>query len=190
VDNSELGACSPVGVGGQVDVIISKWGGRPHWEFVATYLGEDEHGHWLGLPVGTEFRRPGAHFRGANAQVTLLPHDGWWVATFHGPGATTWTDLGGAEVELYVDITTPAVLDAQTVRCVDLDLDVVRGTNGTVIVDDEDEFAEHRVTFGYPADVVRAAEDSCAALLAAVSARTAPFDAAASRVWLAQVEPA
>ncbi|WP_180935649.1 DUF402 domain-containing protein [Nocardioides ungokensis] len=35
-------------------------------------------------------------------------------------------------------------------RAVDLDLDVVRGRTGRVWIDDEDEFAEHRVRFGYP----------------------------------------
>jgi hypothetical protein len=173
--------------GSRLDVVITKWGDRPHWEFAATYLGEDEHGAWFGLPAGTPFRRPGAAFSSPNAQVTLLPREGWWVATFHGPGATTWMDLDGGTVEVYVDMTTPARIDGSTVRCVDLDLDVVRGDNGMVIVDDEDEFAEHQVVFGYPASVVRAAEESCTAVLAAVSARTPPFDGAASGVWLAQV---
>ncbi len=42
-------------------------------------------------------------------------------------------------------------------RAVDLDLDVVRGNTGRVWVDDEDEFAEHRVAFDYPEDVVTSA---------------------------------
>jgi len=173
--------------GTRVDVEMTKWGDRPHWEFPATYLGSDEHGDWLGLPAGTPFRRPGAHFVSPNDQVTLLPHDGWWAASFHGPGAVTWMDLAGAAVEVYVDITTPAEICGLTVRCVDLDLDVVRGDNGTVMVDDQDEFAEHQVTLRYPPEVVRAAEESCAAVLAAVSARTPPFDGAASGVWLTRV---
>ena len=32
----------------------------------------------------------------------------------------------------------------------DLDLDVIRTGDGTVFVDDEDEFAEHRVSLAYP----------------------------------------
>ena len=51
-----------------------------------------------------------------------------------------------------------------TVTAVDLDLDVVRGWTGRVWVDDEDEFADHRVRFGYPADVVRMAAPSCEAV--------------------------
>ena len=109
------------------------------------------------------------------------------MATFHGPGGTTWVDLAGAALDLYVDMTTPAEIDGSTVRCTDLDLDVIRGANGMVLVDDEDEFAEHQVAFDYPPEVVQAAEESCAAVLAAVSARTPPFDGAASGVWLGRV---
>ena len=173
--------------GTRLDVAMTKWGDRPHWEFSVTYLGSDEHGDWLGIPVGTHFGRPGAEYVAHNRQVTLLPCEGWWVATFHAPGATTWMDLDGGSVELYVDITTPAELVGTTVRAVDLDLDVVRGDNGVVIVDDEDEFAEHRLSLAYPEDVVRAAEESCAAVLEAVRARRPPFDRAAFGVWMAQV---
>ena len=173
--------------GTRLDVVMTKWGERPHWEFAMTYLGADEHGDWAGLPAGTEFSRPGASFVSTNDQVTLVPVGGWWVATFHAPGGTAWTDLGGATLDLYVDITTPAERDGGVVRCVDLDLDVIRGDNGMVMVDDVDEFAEHQLSFGYPAEVVRAAEESCTAVYAAVSDRTPPFDGAASRVWLARL---
>ena len=53
-------------------------------------------------------------------------------------------------MRVYVDITTPPVWDGTVLRAVDLDLDVVRGNTGRVWVDDEDEFADHRVRFGYP----------------------------------------
>ena len=173
--------------GTRLDVVVTKWGGLPHWEFAATYLGSDAHGHWLGVPVGTAFRRPGAAYSAPNPQVTLLPREGGWVATFHGPGGTTWVELEGGEIEVYVDITTPPDVDGTTVRFVDLDLDVVRGDNGVVMVDDEDEFAAHRVSLAYPDGVVRSAEESCAAVLAAVTSRSPPFDGTASGVWMDRV---
>ncbi|MGW3644493.1 DUF402 domain-containing protein, partial [Streptomyces sp. NPDC005143] len=40
--------------------------------------------------------------------------------------------------------------DGIVVRMVDLDLDVVRPRGGEAHVEDEDEFAEHRVRYGYP----------------------------------------
>ena len=86
--------------GDRVRVAMEKWGGRPHWEFDAMLLGDDEHGTWLGLPVGTHFARPGAEFTAGNLQVTLVPLGRWWVATFHGEGERgTWPDLDGAAVD-------------------------------------------------------------------------------------------
>ncbi len=177
-------------VGQQIDFVNTKWGGRPHWEFVATYLGQDEHGHWLGLPPDTHFRRPGMEFSSTNTQVTVVSPGAWWVATFHaadGPPRKGWANLGGDPVEMYADMTTPAELDATSVRCIDLDLDVVRGTGGLVHVDDEDEFAEHQVAFGYPDDVVAAAQAACADVRRWAEQSVAPFDGVAPRVWLDRV---
>ena len=55
-------------------------------------------------------------------------------------------------------------------RAVDLDLGVIRGTTGRVWVDDEDGFAEHRVTVGYPAEVVRGRDGVLRRVHAAVAA--------------------
>ena len=66
---------------------------------------------------------------------------------------------------------------------VDLDLDVVRRTDGTVYVDDEDEFAEHRVSFGYPPEVVELAEESCRWVLGHVRDATGPFGAV-GEAWM------
>jgi protein associated with RNAse G/E len=44
-----------------------------------------------------------------------------------------------------------------------------------VWVDDEDEFAEHQHSLGYPSDVIAAAETSCAEVLAAVRGLAGPF---------------
>lgn len=173
---------------------MSKWGDRPHWEFDGVLLGEDEHGTWLGFARGTRHRRPGMAYDSDVDTVTLVPRDGWYLATFHAPGI--WC-------QLYVDIATPATWDGTTLRSVDLDLDVIRMADlvpagihprlvhpaGAVWIDDEDEFAEHRVAFGYPDDVVRAAEASRYAVLAAATAETPPFDGSHRR-WLASVSPA
>ncbi len=162
--------------GAPVRLEMTKWGDRPHWEFEATYLGADEHGDWIGIPVGTPMARPGAAFVTEAAQVGLVPVGVGWVATFHAPG---W------HVTTYVDMTSVPWWDGTTCRAVDLDLDVVRTTEGEVFVDDEDEFAEHRIAHDYPAEVVTLAEEACAWVLAQVSQGRAPFDAASPGRWLA-----
>jgi uncharacterized protein len=71
---------------------------------------------------------------------------------------------------------------------VDLDLDVLRlRADQRVLLDDEDEFAEHQVRYCYPANVISNAEAAAAWLLDAVSAKAEPFGAAYRR-WLEIVE--
>ncbi|VXC07939.1 DUF402 domain-containing protein [Nocardioides sp. AX2bis] len=166
--------------GTPVHVAMAKWGDRAHWEFDAVVLGHDEHGTWLGMPAGTPHARPGMAFVSDVASVTLVPAAGAWaLASFHAPGIWCRT---------YVDVATPATWDptgdVPVLRAVDLDLDVVRGEHGRVWVDDEDEFAEHRVTLGYPPEVVTAAQASVEAVLAAVTTRTPPYDDRTATAWL------
>ena len=153
-------------------MVMTKWGDRPHWEFDAVLLGSDTHGDWIGIPRGTFMSRPGAEYVAPVDQVGLVPAPGpderrGWLATFHAVGGP---------VQVYVDMTTPPVWDGPVLRAVDLDLDVVRGRTGRVWVDDEDEFAEHRVRFGYPEEVARLAMASCDRVRAAVLAGHAPYD--------------
>ncbi|CAN5665988.1 hypothetical protein BH11ACT8_BH11ACT8_14470 [soil metagenome] len=166
--------------GEPVRVAMTKWGGRPHWEFDARWLGEDEHGCWIGIVTGTPMARPGASFTTTVDQVGLVPRPGagggaGWVATFHAPGA--W-------VRTYVDMTTVPEWDGGRVHAVDLDLDVVLPSDGPAFVDDEDEFAEHQVRYGYPSETISSAEESCAFVLGEVLAERAPFDGDTPDVWL------
>ena len=165
--------------GDDVRIEMTKWGDRPHWAFGAVWLGADEHGDWIGIAVGTTMARPGASFVTSVAQVGLVPRDAGWLATFHAPG---W------EVLTYVDMTSVPWWDeaaaVPTCRAVDLDLDVIELADGHVFVDDEDEFAEHRVAFGYPPEVVSLAEESCAGVLEAVRRGRAPFDGPTADRWL------
>lgn len=158
-----------------VRMVFSKWGGRPHWEFDALMLGEDAHGTWLGLPQGTHVARPGAQIITNEDQVVLVPEAGF-VATFYAPGPS-------APCDVYVDISTTPVRDGAVVSAVDLDLDVVRGRTGRVWVDDEDEFADHRVRFAYPEDVVTAAVTACVMVRDLVQTAAAPFDAETTSPW-------
>jgi hypothetical protein len=156
--------------------VTRKWPGQPHWEFDAPLLGDDDFGSWLGIPVGTHISRPGAEIVTDQPQVTLVPQAPY-VATFHRRlGATS-------PVSLYVDITSVPSWDGDTVTCFDLDLDVLQGWGGRVWVDDEDEFADHRVRFGYPDELVALATSSCASVRAAVEATHAPYDGKSAEHW-------
>ncbi len=161
--------------GDPIRVQLSKWGDRPHWEFDGVYLGSDEHGDWIGFPPHTFMSRPGMEVRPPQAQVGLVPAGGEaFLATFHGAGGDKRT---------YVDMTSVPRWHGSVVRAIDLDLDVVEELDGTVYVDDEDEFAEHQVLFGYPPEVIALAEATRDVVLAEVTAHRAPFDGSAQR-WL------
>ena len=157
---------------------MTKWGDRPHWEYDALYLGTDQHGDWLGCPVGTFYRRPGLEFVATFAGVALVPGGGAaHLAAFNDRHAKAAT---------YVDMTTPPLWDGTTLRAVDLDLDVIKLQDGRVYLDDEDEFLEHQAAFGYPPEVVAMAERSAAEVLAAVRRAAAPYDGTAD-AWLARL---
>ena len=173
---------------------MTKLGDRPHWEYDGIYLGADELGEWFGELAGTVHTRPGHEFVSAVDAVTLVPAEGWYAASFYARG--TWCAV-------YVDLATPRVWDGHVLRQVDLDLDVVRLANplpaaalaeaekdgrvaGEVFVDDEDEFAEHQVAYGYPADVIAAVQGTCDELVGAVRAGLPPYDGTHLR-WLAQL---
>lgn len=168
---------------------MTKWRRLPHWVYDGVFLGSDEHGDWIGLPAGTHYERPGAAFDSPNAALTLAPAAGLdergWVAAFHAPGGTWTMPVMSAPVEVYVDITTPPKWDGATLRAVDLDLDVIRGTSGRVWIDDEDEFAQHRHTLGYPDVVIAHATLNCDRVHDAVASRQAPFDGVVPERWFA-----
>jgi hypothetical protein len=157
-------------------MVFTKWGGARHWEYDAVRLGADRHGVWIGSPSGTSMARPGASFVAAYDHVGLVPAGGY-VANFS-------EDVPAAPFSVYVDICTPPRWVGAVVTTVDLDLDVIRDRAGRVWVDDEDEFAEHRVRLGYPDVVAERAVGSCADVLRAVEAGEPPYDGATALHWL------
>src|SRR5206468_12115191 len=95
---------------------------------------------------------------------------GWWMANWRGPGP--------ANISIYVDVSTQPTVADGVVSAVDLDLDVIRLRDGTVFVDDEDEFLAHQVRFGYPAEVVAQARAAADDLVAALTNGSEVFDTA------------
>ncbi|WP_168197042.1 DUF402 domain-containing protein [Agromyces laixinhei] len=165
--------------GDLVRVRAMKWPEQPHWEFDGRWLGSDEHGDWIGFPAGTRFDRPGHGFIATWDSVTLFPREGW-AATFctgHPRGVGIYVDIATVS-EWRADASVP------TLSYVDLDLDVVERAGAPAFIEDEDEFAEHAVEFGYPPEVVARARADADAVLRAVQRRDAPFDGATSAAWL------
>ncbi|HRW19286.1 MAG TPA: DUF402 domain-containing protein [Dermatophilaceae bacterium] len=176
--------------GQPVHVAYRKHDGSPHWQVDTEALGIDEHGLWLRVPTGTTYSRPALSVTTTHDQLMLVPLGRRWLATFHA------RPDGRKGVVVYVDITSPCELVelpetpvpgdcGLQVQCVDLDLDVIRLADGTTYVDDEDEFAEHTVRFGYDAPTVAATRHTADEVWVWVSGEVAPFDPATRARWFA-----
>jgi uncharacterized protein len=76
----------------------------------------------------------------------------------------------------YVNVATPATWEADVIRFVDLDLDVIWRTDGSLILDDEDEFLLHRERFRYSDQLVAEAWRSRDEVCRLIEQRVYPFD--------------
>lgn len=168
-------------MGEEVRIVYRKYDGSLHWHLTMTRLGEDEYGVWTGAgPHNIARRGDGPLVTIEHPQVRLFPRDTWWTASFYANHART---------EIYCDIATPAQWPSpELVTMVDLDLDVCRRRDGAIILLDEDEFAEHQVKYGYPADVIASSHQAAAWLQAALADGTEPF-ATVYHSYLAMLAP-
>jgi protein associated with RNAse G/E len=163
-----------------VRVQYRKYDGRQHRDYPALRLAVDDHGTWLGVNAGTQSVYHGRPSVEEIPFVVLVPREAWWTAMFNPAPRSS---------EVYCDITSPARWEGDDeVHLVDLDLDVVRRrATGLVELLDEDEFAEHRMAFGYPDEVVTQAHAAAGWLHEALGNGTEPFSSA-YQPWLARVD--
>ena len=143
-----------------------KFDGSPNRWARAIDLGTTQDGRWFFIKEGTRVTRPGAgSYDHPCDAVALIPGEGLWTATW----LVDW------EPSLYVDIAQLRDATETRVLSVDLEVDVVRHTDGTVEVLDEDEFEQHRSTLGYPIELVSAVSEATAQLAERVGVHDAPF---------------
>lgn len=151
-----------------------------HWGFEAQWLGEDEWGDWMAVPERSR-RWKGEQDVGPSIgdAVFCAPRDGWWHLQYNGTTHPTYA--------LFVDIVTPPVwVSDSRYEMIDLDLDVAVYRDGTVEVQDEDEFEIHQLQYGYTAEMIRRASEETRWIVAALKRRQEPFfDVAAA--WLSRV---
>lgn len=149
-----------------IHIDFRKWGGSTHWQLQASFLDADEHGIWVWGPAGTVVSRPNAPDKvSPNPFVKLITPQAWWTAMWPGGGIH----------QVFVDICTPVEWVGNTATLVDLDLDVVGLRSGLVVVEDEDEFAEHQHRFGYPESLIAGARATTAEMVLAVENGDEPF---------------
>lgn len=142
-----------------------------HWRHDMVLLGEDQHGTWLGAPPGTVIQRGKEKpMSWKHPFVQLIQPGQAWIPIWN---------VEPNKTEIYVDITTVPTRPApDRYEAVDIDLDVVRLVDGTIMVLDEDEFDEHRVALDYPDWLVDQARATTASVAVAIELGAAPFDGA------------
>lgn len=156
-----------------------KWNGGLHWVNDCVYLGGDRWGDWLGQPAGWRNARPGREFVAEVPAVMLVPPSGDFVLT---------VNAAPHRVRVYIDIAWAVGWQRREPQGIDMDLDVVRATDGRgLFIDDRDEWDEHRVAYSYPPDVVDRLEALAVDLERRVGAVEPPFDDATADTWFARL---
>jgi hypothetical protein len=126
-----------------VRVCKQKYPARPHLTSELEVIGTDSFGAWLYRPRDASLDRVG---------VQLMPHRGWWTAWWW----IGWTDDPGRRW-IAVDICTPPTLKPEGWQYDDLEIDLVRLADGSILVLDEDEFEQARRSAPYSQEIVTAA---------------------------------
>lgn len=150
-----------------------------HWGFDASWMGEDEWGVWIAVPSGSR------RWKGDESKTPTLvdavfcaPRDGWWHLHYNG---------SSSQYSHFVDIVTPPVWQSENrYEMIDLDLDVAVHQDGTVEIQDEDEFEIHQVRYGYSEEMIRRAEAETARIVSALERGDEPFFAVAD-AWLSRL---
>jgi protein associated with RNAse G/E len=168
----------------RVRVQSTKYDGSLHNDYGAYLLdgggdaagtegASNEGGHPLRLhvPAGTRIESYRGRYDTSVAFTALF-----W------PGAEVWWNVyhnhapaGRRGFVSYANVSTPASFDGESVRWVDLDLDVVV-MPGRVELDDEDEFEAHRLRFANPPDIEARAREAASELLERAARLSPPFD--------------
>ena len=151
-----------------------------HWGFETQWLGEDEWGDWIAVPAGSR-RWKGTEEVGPSSgdAVFCAPRESWWHLHYNGTTHPTYSH--------FVDISTPPVwVSDNRYEMIDLDLDVAVYRDGTVEIQDEDEFQIHQVKYRYTADMIRRADEETRRIASALETGEEPFfDVAAA--WLSRL---
>jgi hypothetical protein len=157
-------------LGRPVHVVSTKYDGSRHWEFDSFFVAE--RGPLLVTHnfAGQELTNPRGKWR-----TPFDTRNHFWSDRWYNVMRNDRPRAGGLEY-WYCNVTTPARYDGETVRYIDLDLDVRVFADGTLEVLDEDEFLEHSVRMGYPPDVIEEARRAVDELIALARGAQFPFD--------------
>ncbi|MQC18495.1 MAG: DUF402 domain-containing protein, partial [Chloroflexi bacterium] len=124
----------PFAPGVPIRILSTKYDGSPHYEYWSRLI--DQHGPII--RVVTDAGTPSRGYRGdglIQSGMTQLFFTDRWYNVFH-----NYAPVGRRGLQWYANIGTPARIEGDTLRWVDLDLDLLQTEADGIFVDDEDEF--------------------------------------------------
>jgi uncharacterized protein len=163
-----------------VRILSTKFDGSLHNDFAGRLIHESANSEDPAAPLRV-FVPEGTSIQSYRGELTVrVPftalfwpgHERWWNV-YHNHHTFFANDRWSSAV--YANVSTPATFDGETVRWIDLDLDVVI-RDGAVELLDEDEFAEHRARMAYPERLATRALEAAATLIELATRRAPPFD--------------
>jgi hypothetical protein len=157
-----------------IEVRGYKWPRRSTGIATACLLGEDEFGRWLGVARGTPWWAADRSRSGVfeTPFVKLVPSGTFWTACFN-----------PVDPVVDVDIVLPVRWVDGALEEVDLELDILRSTDGGVQVRDREAFTRIQQAWAMPDDIAQQAQETCERVRALVERGAEPFDAV-GRAWL------
>ena len=156
--------------GTPIHIVSTKYDGSPHYDYWGRLIDE-----YAGvLRIVTDEGTPWTGYRGEGrmrSTMTQLFFTDRWYNVFH-----NYRPVGRLGMHWYANIGTPARLEGDTLRWIDLDLDLLQTEVSGLFVDDEDEFEDHQVAMGYPAEMVGQARAALEELLSLCGDFAFPLD--------------
>lgn len=149
-----------------IEVRGFKWPHRPTSIASASFLGEDQFGHWLGVTKGDPWWAADHSSSGTflHSFVKLVPRNTFWSVCFH-PG----------DLVVDVDIILPVNWIGNILEEVDLELDVLRSRNGKVWIRDQNKFEQLQTHWGIPLEIATQATETCNYIRSLVEQSSEPF---------------
>jgi uncharacterized protein len=158
-----------------IEVRGFKWPHRPTSVTVASLLGEDRFGRWLGATKGDPWWSADRSRSGVfdYSFIKLVPSGTFWTVCFH-----------PVDPLVDVDIVLPVRWGDGVLEEVDLEVDILRCADGSVRVRDQDEFEVVRRVWSMPDEIAAQVEATCKRVRALVEQGAEPFGDVGRR-WLA-----
>ncbi|MDO3412631.1 DUF402 domain-containing protein [Saccharibacillus sp. CPCC 101409] len=154
----------------KLNVHALKYGDIAHYDWEMELL--EERADCL-IAQGTAGRKLRHHTKG---QVFEIPHASLEVYALKDGYTVSFDIAEGRLISIYCNAALPCVRTGSDLSFVDLDLDLLWNEAEGWHVVDEDEFAVNCNRFGYPAEVIDAAERSIRELQARAESKLFPFD--------------